>query len=58
MQYKFNLYNVYLLTNSKKSFSALELQRQLGHKGYEPIWGLLHKLRAIMGKGDELYTLT
>lgn len=49
---------IHLLTCTKKSFSASELQRQLGHKRYEPIWNLLHKLRQIMGKRDELYTLS
>jgi len=39
------------------SFSALELQRQLGHKYYEPVWAMLHKLRAAMGKRDSLYQL-
>ena len=49
---------IHLLTSTKKSFSALELQRQLGHKYYEPIWNMLHKLRAIMGKRDEQYPLS
>jgi ISXO2-like transposase domain/Transposase zinc-ribbon domain len=49
---------MHLLTSTKKSFSALELQKQLGHKFYEPIWGMLHKLRLAMGKRDELYTLS
>jgi transposase-like protein len=49
---------IHLLTSTKKSFSASELQRQLGHKRYEPIWGMLHKLRAIMGKRDEQYSLS
>lgn len=49
---------IHLLTSTRKSFSALELQRQLGHKYYEPIWGMLHKLRQIMGKRDERYTLS
>ena len=49
---------IHLLTSTKKSFSAAELQRQLGHKRYEPIWNMLHKLRSIMGKRDELYTLS
>jgi DNA-directed RNA polymerase subunit RPC12/RpoP len=49
---------IHLLTGTKKSFSASELQRQLGHKRYEPIWNLLHKLRQIMGRRDELYTLS
>lgn len=49
---------IHLLTSTKKSFSAKELQRQLGHKYYEPIWAMLHKLRAAMGKRDEKYKLT
>ena len=49
---------IHLLTSTKKSFSASELQRQLGHKRYEPIWHLLHKLRAVMGKRDSHYSLS
>jgi hypothetical protein len=48
----------HLLTSTKKSFSAKELQRQLGHTNYEAIWALLHKLRMTMGKRDEQYTLS
>lgn len=43
---------MHLLTSTKKSFSALELQRQIGHKRYEPIWAMLHKIRMIMGQQD------
>ena len=49
---------IHLLTSTRKSFSALELQRQLGHKRYEPIWEMLHKLREVMGKRDGEYELT
>jgi len=49
---------MHLLTSTKKSFSALELQRQLGHKYYEPIWAMLHKLRLAMGKRDGQYELS
>ncbi len=49
---------IHLLTCTKKSFSAVELQRQLGHKRYEPIWLMLHKLRDVMGQRDDLYELT
>ncbi|KAA6334326.1 hypothetical protein EZS27_017339 [termite gut metagenome] len=48
---------VHLPTSTKKSFSAAELQRQLGHKRHEPVWYLLHKLRGIMGKRNEQYPL-
>ncbi len=48
---------IHLLTSTKKSFSASELQRQLGHTTYNPIWAMLHKLRLAMGKRDAEYTL-
>lgn len=49
---------MHLLTSTKKSFSASELQRQLGHKRYQPIWEMVCKLRDVMGKRDNLYQLT
>lgn len=48
---------IHLLTSTKKSFSAKELQRQLGHNNYNPIWSMLHKLRLVMGKRDAEYNL-
>lgn len=48
---------MHLLTSTKKSFSALEIQRQLGYKRYEPVWFMLHKLREVMGKRDGEYQL-
>jgi Zn ribbon nucleic-acid-binding protein len=49
---------IHLLTSTKKSFSASELQRQLGHSTYNPIWAMLHKLREVMGKRDACYKLS
>jgi hypothetical protein len=49
---------MHLLTSTRKSFSALELQRQLGYKYDEPIWAMLHKLRLAMGKRDSQYSLS
>ncbi len=48
---------MHLITSTKKSFSAKEIQRQLGHKRYEPIWAMVHKLRSVMGLRDEAYQL-
>ena len=48
----------HLLTATKKTFSANEIQRQLKHKRYEPIWRMLHKIREAMGKRDSMYNLT
>ena len=49
---------MHLLTSTKKSFSASELQRQLGHKRFQPIWEMVHKLRNVMGKRDNEYQLS
>lgn len=44
-------------TSTKKSFSSLEMQRQLNHKYYEPIWSMMHKIRRVMSKADEEFKL-
>jgi hypothetical protein len=48
---------MHLLTSTKKPFLASELQRQLGHKRYQPIWEMHKKLSDIMGKRDNEYQL-
>jgi hypothetical protein len=45
------------MTYSKKGVSAVELQRQLGHKRYDTVWSLMHRIREAMGKRDALYGL-
>ena len=45
------------MTYSKKRISGRELQRQLGRKRYEPIWYMMHKIRAATGKRDDIYEL-
>jgi len=42
---------------SRKTFSASEIQRQLGYNNYETIWELLHKIRWAMGERDKRYQL-
>lgn len=48
---------VHLMTSTKKSISALEMQRQLGLKRYEPVWLMMQKIRQSMGKRDKRYKL-
>lgn len=48
---------IHLLTSTKKPFSSLEMQRQIGHKFYEPIWYMMQKLRKTMGIRDSEYQL-
>lgn len=39
---------MYIITQTKNSISAAELQRQLGHKYYRPVYTLLMKIRRVM----------
>lgn len=48
---------IHLLTSTKNTFSASEMQRQLNHKRYQPIWEMMHKLRSVMGERDARYKL-
>ena len=34
---------MHLLTATKKAISALEMQRQIGHKRYQPIWEMMQQ---------------
>lgn len=58
LPFRYWLFAIHLLTTTKKSFSALEVQRQLKHSNYNSIWAMLHKLRIAMGKRDEKYTIS
>ena len=57
LPFRYWFITMHLLTATKKSFSAKEIQRQLGHKRYHPIWQMVHKLRQSMGKRDGEYIL-
>lgn len=48
---------IHLMTSTKKAFSALEMQRQIGLKFYEPVWYMMQKIRLQMGKRDSRYQL-
>ena len=48
---------MFLMSVTKKGFSAKEIQKQLGLKRSEPVWAMVHKLRKAMGNRDAKYTL-
>ncbi len=48
---------MFLMTVTKKGFSTLGVQKQLGLKRYEPVWAIVHKLRKAVGNRDSKYTL-
>ena len=58
LTFKSWLYCMKYMTMTKKGVSTKEMQRLLGFKRYEPVWYMMHKLRAVMGKRDDLYTLS
>lgn len=41
---------MWLISNTKNSFSAAEIQRQLGHQYYRPIWNMMLKIRSVLGE--------
>lgn len=43
---------MHLMCATKRNIPALEVQRQLGHKYYEPVWAMMHKIRRSMGNLD------
>lgn len=49
---------MFLIAGTKRAISALEVQRQLGRKRYQPVWEMMHKLRDGTGKRDGLYRLS
>ena len=58
LPFRYWFITIHLLTATKHTFSALEIQRQLGHNRYQPIWEMVPKLRNVMGKRDAEYNLT
>lgn len=48
---------MFLMSVTKKGFSAKEIQKQLGLKRYEPVWTMVRKLRKAMEHHDARYTL-
>lgn len=48
---------LFLMSLTKKGFSAKEMQRLIGYKRYEPIWLMMQKIRISMGRRDDKYRL-
>jgi len=55
--YRVWLWGLFLMSLTKKGFSAKEMQRLIGHKRYEPIWLMMQKIRISMGHRDDKYLL-
>ena len=49
--------SLFLMSMSKKRFSAKEMQLQLDPKRYEPVWDRVHKICKAMAAKDDSYTL-
>jgi transposase-like protein len=57
LPYRYWFLSMYLMTMTKKGISATELQFHLGHKRYQPVWELMHKIRRGMGEREKKYLL-
>jgi hypothetical protein len=53
LPFRYWMISMACISATKKSFSATELQRRLDHKRYEPIWSMLHKIRADLERSDD-----
>jgi len=49
---------IFMMTATKKGYSACEMSRQVEHKRYKTVWAILHRLREAMGLRDDKYLLT
>lgn len=57
LPYRYWIYAMAFIASRKKPMSAYEMQRILGHKFYQPIWTMMHKIRLTMGHREALYKL-
>lgn len=57
LPYSYWIYAMAFIAHSKKPISTLEMQRLLGHKFYEPIFHMMHKLRVTMSNREAIYKL-
>ena len=57
LPYQYWFIAMHLMTATKKTISALEMKSQLGHKFYEPIWAMMHKIRRVLSERDNTYKL-
>lgn len=55
---KYWLSTIAYMNNITDSISALELQKELGHKRYEPIWLMLKKIKNISKTDNYLYKIS
>ena len=55
--YKVWLWTLFLMSLTKKGFSALEMQRLLGHRRYDSVWLMMQKIRICMDHRDDKYQL-
>ncbi len=58
LPFKYWLSTIAFLNITRKKISALEVQKEFGHKRYEPIWGMLKKIKNTPKKNTHIYELS
>jgi len=57
LPYRYWIYAVGVLAFQKKSVSALQIQRNLGHPHYRPIWLMMQKMKVMMADRVDWYAM-
>lgn len=55
LPFKYWLSAILFLEITEKDISALEIQKEFGHKWYEPIWLMLKKIKNTPNKNNSIY---
>jgi hypothetical protein len=57
LPYRYWFISLYFLIEKKEKLSILEIQKNLGHKFYKPIWQMINKLKDVFNTGESLQQL-
>lgn len=57
LPYRYWVYAIGALAYQMKSISALQMQRNLGHRYYRPIWLMMQKLKVMMSDRVDWYAM-
>lgn len=58
LPYKYWISAIYYLNEVNEHISALEIQKEFGHKRYEPIWLMLKKIKQSAKKDNAIFLLS
>ncbi|MFN7300616.1 MAG: hypothetical protein ACK5U7_03980, partial [Bacteroidota bacterium] len=57
LPFRYWVYAIGVVAFQKKSISALQVQRHLGHRNYRPIWLMMQKMKVMMADLVDWYAM-